>query len=79
MTCLQCESTRIVENVRCVDRGHSNVAHDLKVEVYSDPAAWVFKGAQGGNLRANVCADCGYVMFTVSVEDARKLEEHKPS
>lgn len=79
MKCLQCESSRIVADVRAVDHGHGNGKLDLKLEVYGKPDAWIFKEAHAGILRANVCADCGFVMFSVSVKDARKLERHQKS
>ncbi len=77
MVCLSCKSNRLVMNVRAIDRGDSNLTHDLVLEVNENPDAWIFKGQQTGSLRANVCADCGYVMFALSIEDARKLESAK--
>lgn len=77
MRCLQCDSSRIVEDTRCIDRGESHLKHSLTLEVYANPEAWIFKDPQQGILRANVCADCGFVMFNVSVADAQKLERHK--
>ena len=77
MKCLQCSSEDIVQNVRAVDHGDANHKYDLQLEVYENPAAWVFKGAHQGVLRANVCADCGFVMFSVSVGDASELKRHK--
>ena len=77
MKCLQCQSERIVKNVRAVDKGESNMTLDLSLEVYSDPQAWIFKGTQRGVLKANVCVECGFVMFNVSVEDAKNLERFK--
>ena len=77
MKCLQCESERIVKNVRAVDRGDTNMKLDLRIEVYDNPDAWIFKGAVEGILKANVCVDCGFVMFAVSTEDAEKLERYQ--
>ena len=77
MKCLQCDSKRIVENVRAVDHGMNNTKLDLRLEVYDKPDAWVFKGAVGGILKANVCVDCGFVMFAVSTADAQTLERHQ--
>lgn len=77
MKCLQCESTRIVTNARAVDRGEGNYKSDLKLEVYGNPDAWIFKDTHASPLKANVCADCGFVMFFVSVDEARQLERQK--
>ena len=77
MKCLQCESKRIVKNVRAIDKGDGNVKRDLTLEVYEDPNAWIFKGAHEGVLSGNVCVDCGFVMFCVSKADALKLEKHQ--
>ena len=74
MKCLQCSSERIVRNVRVVDRAHANMKSDLRIEVYENPDAVLFKGAHGEVLKANVCAECGFVMLSVSVSEARKLE-----
>ncbi|PHS10662.1 MAG: hypothetical protein COA78_10900 [Blastopirellula sp.] len=76
MKCLQCNSERIVMNVRAVDREQHH-KHDLTLEVYENPDAWVFKGVHEGVLKGNVCADCGFVMFSLSVSDAQKLERHQ--
>ena len=77
MKCLQCESERIVKNVRALDCGDSNMKLDLRIEVYDNPDAWIFKGAVGGTLKANVCVDCGFVMVAVSTADAQKLERYQ--
>lgn len=77
MKCLQCGSSRIVTNARVVDRGHEDLGQQLKIEVFGNPEAWIFKDAHAGTLKANVCADCGFVMLSVSLEDAREMERHQ--
>ena len=77
MKCLQCKSERIVKNVRVVDRGNNNYRRDLKLEVYESPDNIFFRGEHEAVLKANVCAKCGFVMFTVSIEEATELERHK--
>ena len=77
MKCLQCQSERIIEKVRVVDKGEGNWKGDLTLEVYENPDAWVFKGPKEGKVHANVCVDCGHVMFGISLLDARKLERYK--
>ena len=75
MKCLQCDSERIVRDVRAVDYSDNTLRRDLKLEVYRDPNALIFKGTIDGTLKANVCVDCGFVMFNVSTKDALKLEK----
>ena len=77
MTCLQCESTDIVKQVRVVDKGHNHYKSDLSLVVYEDPDAFIFKGAHQGKLSANVCVDCGFVMFTVTTSTARELKKYQ--
>ena len=77
MKCLQCESERIVKNVRAINYGHGGLRYDLRLLGYNNPDAWIFKDSYELVLKANVCADCGFVMFSVSIEDAQKLEYHQ--
>jgi len=76
MKCLQCDSTDIVKKVRVVDKGDGSSKSDLNLEVYEDPSALIFKGTHKGKLSANVCVDCGFVMFTVSTRTARELKRY---
>jgi uncharacterized OB-fold protein len=76
MKCLQCGSTDIVKEVRVVDRGNNDFKSDLNLEVYEEPNAFIFKGTHKGKLSANVCVDCGFVMFTVTTDAARELKKY---
>jgi hypothetical protein len=75
MKCVQCGSERIVKNVVAIDHGHMNHPQDLQIGVYENPQALFMKGAHLANLKAHVCADCGFVMFSVPVEKARELAQ----
>jgi predicted rRNA methylase YqxC with S4 and FtsJ domains len=77
MKCLQCNSTRVVTDVRAVDKGDGDLKNDLRLEVYENPNAWIFKGTQDGKVIGNVCVECGFIMFSMSLLDARKLEKCK--
>ena len=77
MKCLQCGSEDIVKDVRAVDYTDSITKKDLKLEVYSNPSAWIFKEPHEGIIKANVCANCGFIMFNLSVADAVKLKNKK--
>ena len=76
MICLQCGCNEIVRNVRVVDRGDGNKSYDLNTEVYENPHAWLFKGVHQGILRANVCPDCGFVMWNVSKSHAQIIKKY---
>ncbi len=75
MKCLQCGSEDLVRDVRVVDRGDGNLRQDLKLEVYDNPGALIFKGAHEGKLVAQVCVECGFVMLSVSKKDAEILKK----
>ena len=66
MKCTQCESESLIENVRAIDRSQQLGHSDLSLEIYRDPSAIFFKGAMTLKLKPLVCADCGFVMFTLS-------------
>jgi hypothetical protein len=74
--CLNCDGSRIVSDVRVVDRGHSDFRRDLKLEVYGEPDAIFFKEPHDATLRADVCEDCGHVMFFVARSKAVELSEY---
>ncbi len=76
LTCMRCGSKDIVRDVRVVDRGEGNSKTDLKLEVYENPDALIFKGTHKARLSADVCADCGFAMLSVSAKAARELKKH---
>ena len=73
MKCIQCQSERLVHNAKAVDYIDFGVKRPLKLELDSNPDAWVFKGTTAGELNATVCADCGFVMFSMAKHDADRL------
>ncbi len=77
MKCLQCGSDNLVLDARPVDQFDLGMTSDLKIEAYANPDAWIFKGTTQGSLRANVCVNCGFVMMSVSKEDAQRLAQTK--
>ena len=79
MKCVQCNSENILENVKVVDRGHYDGKHEMILEVYENPDALIFKSAHSGVVKANICVDCGYVMFSISTADAQKLKKYHDS
>ncbi len=73
--CLNCNGNNIVTDIRAVDTGDGK--RDLKLEVYENPGAALFKGAHDASLRADVCRDCGHVMFYISTDKAAEFSTHK--
>ena len=74
--CLNCSGSNIASGIRVVDRGHGDGKRDLKLEVYEKPDALVFKGAHDASLHADVCKDCGHVMFCIATDKASELSEY---
>lgn len=73
MKCIQCQSERLVVDAKAVDYFDMAIKRPLKLELDSNPDAWVFKGTTAGELNATVCADCGHVMFSMAKHDAERL------
>ncbi|MEO1618381.1 MAG: hypothetical protein AAFV88_21190 [Planctomycetota bacterium] len=73
MKCMQCQSERLVRDVQAVDYFDMAAKQPLKLELDANPEAWIFKGTTGGELRASVCTECGFVMFSMAKEDAERL------
>ena len=46
MKCLQCQSERLVHKARTVDYIDMTIKQPLKLELDSNPDAWVFKGTR---------------------------------
>lgn len=62
--CPRCGSTKMMIGVTVEDQGqHSGGV--LKVVVCGDPSALFFKDPLSGELRANICGDCGHVELRV--------------
>ena len=76
MECNQCGSNDIVRNVRAIDMNDS-FNKNLRLEVYEDPNALLFRGTYEAELKANICANCGFVMWFVSKGDAAEMKRIK--
>ena len=75
MKCVQCGSDDIVRDVNVFDRGHSDIKYNLTLGVFKRPKAMFFKAARAVvPAKGNVCADCGFVMLSVSKFDAGRLK-----
>ena len=58
--CSKCGSEKIIPLVTMVDQGESSDGRLKAVVAYTNPEAWVFKGAVYAKLNANICGQCGY-------------------
>jgi predicted nucleic-acid-binding Zn-ribbon protein len=63
--CPKCQSSEVIPNVEIIDHAHLNQPMALSATVYTNPEAWVFKGAIMKPFRARVCGGCGYTEFYV--------------
>ena len=73
MKCTQCNSTDIVKGIRVVDRGEDNSKGDMHLEVWLKPDAIFRVNAVSAKVLANVCGECGNVMFSVDQEGVSDL------
>ncbi len=58
--CSKCGSEKIIPLAAMVDQGEYSDGRLKAVVAYTNPEAWVFKGAVYAKLRANICGQCGY-------------------
>jgi len=58
--CPKCGSCRVVKNARIIDRNGEYPDQSLSVRIETKPGALLFKGAKEFELKAHVCAECGY-------------------
>lgn len=58
--CSKCGSDKIIPLATMVDQGEYSDGRLKAVVAYTNPEAWVFKGAVYARLKANICGQCGY-------------------
>jgi hypothetical protein len=61
--CPDCDSEKIIQNAKAIDRGESNVNLDLCVAVDEAPEAFIFKKRVYSEVDADVCGECGFIQF----------------
>lgn len=62
--CAKCGSEKIIPLVSVMDQGQYSDG-SLKAQVgYTNPEAWLFKGAIYARLRATICGACGHTELT---------------
>jgi len=63
-SCVKCGSEKIIPLVSIMDQGQYSDGK-LKAHVgYTNPEAWLFKGAVYARLRATICGECGHTDLT---------------
>lgn len=58
--CPKCGSSRILHDVRIIDRNGQYQDMSLSARVERKPEALLFKGAETVELKAHICAECGH-------------------
>ena len=60
--CYECESEKIIKNANVWETDHSSDKH-LHVAIDESPNALFFKDRMYSTVKADVCADCGFIKF----------------
>jgi len=71
--CPRCGSSKMMYGVTVQDQGQGSNG-DLRVVVCGDPSALIFKDRLYGELKANICGDCGHVELRVA--NPKELYRH---
>jgi len=69
--CGKCGSEKVIPLVAMMDQGQYSDGTLKALVGYTNPEAWVFKGAVYARLKANICGECGYTELIA--EDAPEL------
>lgn len=71
--CPRCGSTKILRGVTVVDQGDSSDG-TLKTVVIGNPDALIFKNRLYGEVKADICGECGHIELRVA--NPSELYEH---
>lgn len=76
MKCTQCGSTQIFRHLRVLDQVGDSDKSDLALETHMSPQALFLTDAVSIPVAANVCIDCGNVMFSIrDPQDLAKIQK----
>ena len=80
-TCPKCSSSRIMHNVRVIDRDGEYANGSLSVQIERKPDALVFKGVKTFEVHACICGGCGYAELYVANPDElwQAYDESRPT
>jgi hypothetical protein len=62
--CGKCGSEKVIPLVNVMDQGQYSSGRLLAHIGFSNPEAWIFKGAVYAQLSATICGECGYTELT---------------
>lgn len=62
---LRCHSTKIIPGVTVMDQGQ-HLDGELKVVVFGNPEALIFKNRLYGQVKADICGKCGHIELRVT-------------
>ena len=71
LKCSKCGSGKIIPFASMIDQGQASDGTLKALVGYTNPEAWVFKGAVYAKMKANICGECGYTELIA--EDAAAL------
>jgi hypothetical protein len=71
--CPRCGSSKMMYGVTVQDQGEGS-NRNLRVVICGDPSALIFKDRLYGELKANICGDCGHVELRVA--NPKELYRH---
>ncbi|MGC1275484.1 MAG: hypothetical protein WBC44_17385 [Planctomycetaceae bacterium] len=73
--CIRCRSEKIIPDVPIQDSfGDTGSFHrEAAVHIHGEPQAWFFKETAIGQLRADICGECGHV--ELRIDNFRELYE----
>ena len=71
LKCSKCGSEKIIPLASMIDQGQASDGTLKALVGYTNPEAWVFKGAVYTKMKANICGECGYTELIA--EDAAAL------
>ena len=60
LQCTKCGSDKIMPLASLLDQGEYSDGSLKAVVAYTNPEAWIFKGAITTRLRASMCGECGF-------------------
>ncbi len=78
LKCNKCGSEKVIPLASMVDQGQYSDGRLQAIVGYTNPEAWVFKGAIYAKLKANICGECGYTEL-LAENPARLYEEYLQS
>jgi ribosomal protein S27AE len=76
--CPKCHSSKIMRNLRVVDRDGEYPDGSLSVRTEQNPKALLFKGREDFQLSAYICGECGYAeLFAMDPEKLWMSSQNK--